>query len=132
MPQSVPISTDSYTRALLHVAEFLSRPQQFVAVTEARAAFRHTLELAQQASVVLTANGEPAAALVPFATLEVMRGALLHLLVQALETRFAQVQAQVARTPPAEPTSEAELEALVEDVVRRARSQAVSPASHDG
>jgi prevent-host-death family protein len=132
MPQSAPISTDSYTSALLHVAEYLSRPQQFVAVAEARAAFRHTLEQAQQASVVLTANGEPAAALVPFATLEVMRGALLHLLVQALETHFAQVQAQVARTPPAEPTSEAELEALVDDVVRRARSQAVSPASHDG
>lgn len=45
--------------------------------------------------VVLTTNGEPA------------------------EASFAQVQAQVASAPQAEPTSEAELETLVDDVVQR-------------
>ena len=114
---------DPYTTALLRVAEYLSRPQQFVAVAEAQAAFRHTLDMAYQTSVVLTTNGEPAAALVSFATLEAMRGALQHLLVEAMEASFAQVQAQVASAPQAEPTSEAELEALVDDVVRRSRRQ---------
>ena len=123
MPQSPTQPTDPHTTTLLRVAEYLSRSPQFVAVAEAQAAFRHTLEMAHQASVVLTTNGEPAAALVPFATLEAMRGALRHLLVEAMEASFAQVQAQVASTPQAEPTSEAELEALVDDVVRRARRQ---------
>jgi hypothetical protein len=123
MSQSPTQPTDSYTTTLLRVAEYLSRPQQFVAVAEAHAAFRHTLDMAHQASVVLTTNGEPTAALVSFAAMEAMRGALLHLLVEAMETSFAQVQAQVAGAPPAEPTSEAELEALVDDVVRRARRQ---------
>ena len=123
MPQSPTQPTDPHTTALLRVAEYLSRPQQFVAAAEAQAAFRHTLEMAHQASVVLTTNGEPAAALVSFATLEAMRGALRHLLVEAMETSFAQVQAQVVSAPQAEPTSEAELEALVDDVVRRARRQ---------
>jgi hypothetical protein len=112
---------DPYTTTLLRVAEYLSRPQQFVAVAEAQAAFRHTLDMAHQTSVVLTTNGEPAGALVSFATLEAMRGALQHLLVEAMETSFAQVQAQVASAPHAEPTSEAELEALVDETVRRTR-----------
>ena len=128
MPQSPTQPTDSYTTTLLRVAEYLSRPQQFVAIAEAHAAFRHTLDMAHQASVVLTMNGEPTAALVSFATLEAMRSALLHLLVETMEASFAQVQAQVAGAPPAEPTSEAELEALVDDVVRRARRQP-SPAA---
>ena len=123
MAQSPTQPMDPYTTALLRVAEYLSRPQRFVAAAEAQAAFRHTLDMADQASVVLTTNGEPAAALVSFATLEAMRGALQHLLVEAMEASFAQVQAQVASAPHAEPTSEAELEALVDDVVRRARRQ---------
>jgi hypothetical protein len=123
MSQSPTQPMDLYTTSLLRVAEYLSRPQQFVAVAEAQAAFRHTLDMAYQASVVLTTNGEPAGALVSFATLEAMRGALQHLLVEAMETSFAQVQAQVASAPHAEPTTEAELEALVDDVVRRARRQ---------
>jgi hypothetical protein len=61
--------------------------------------------MAHQASVVLTTNGEPAAALVSFATLQAMRGVLQHLIVEAMETSFTQVQAQVASAPPAEPTS---------------------------
>jgi hypothetical protein len=91
-----------------------------VAVAEAHAAFGHILNMAHQASVVLTTNGEPAAPLVPFATLDAVCGALQHLLVEAMETSFRQVQAQVASAPHPEPTSKAELEALVDDVVRRA------------
>jgi hypothetical protein len=129
MSQSPTQPTDSYTTTLLRVAEYLSRPQQFVAVAEAHAAFRHTLDMVHQASVILTTNGEPAGALVSFATLEAVRGALQHLLVEAMDTSFTQVQAQVASTPHAEPTSEAELEALVDDVVRRARRQPSPTAS---
>jgi hypothetical protein len=123
MSQSPTQPTHSYTTTLLRVAEYLSRPQQFVAVTEAQAAFGRTLDMAHQTSVVLTTNGEPTGALVSFATLEAMRSALQHLLVEAMETSFTQVQAQVASAPHAEPTSEAELEALVDEVVRRARRQ---------
>jgi prevent-host-death family protein len=67
---------DPYITTLLRVAEYLSHPQQFVAVAEAHAAFGHILDMAHQASVVLTTNGEPAGALVSVATLEAMRGAL--------------------------------------------------------
>ena len=123
MSQSPTQPTNSYTTTLLRVAEYLSRPQQFVAVTEAQATFGHTLDMAHQTSVVLTTDGEPAGALVSYATLEAMRAALQHLLVEAMETSFAQVQAQVASAPRAEPTSEAELEALVDETVRRTRHQ---------
>lgn len=123
MSQSPTQPMDPYTTTLLRVAEYLSRLQQFVVVAEAQAAFGHTLNMAHQASVVLTTNGESTGALVSFATLEAMRGALQHLLVEAMETSFTQVQAQVASAPHAEPTSEAELEALVDDVVRHARRQ---------
>jgi len=123
MSQSPTQPTASYTTTLLRVAEYLSRPQQFVAVTEAQATFGHTLDMAHQTSVVLTTDGEPAGALVSYATLEAMRAALQHLLVEAMETSFAQVQAQVASAPHAEPTSEAELEALVDETMRRTRHQ---------
>jgi prevent-host-death family protein len=129
MTQSLFKPTEHPASALLQVADYLSRPQQFVAVAEARAAFRRTLERVNQASVVLTSNGEPAVALVPFATLEAMRSALLHLLVGEIEASFAQGQAQVARKPDVEPTSEEELEALVDDAVRRARHQSASSSS---
>ena len=43
---------------------------------DARAEMRRTLELAAKGSVVLTTHGQPAAAVVPFATLEDMRRAL--------------------------------------------------------
>jgi len=131
MLESAIPQTESRTRVLLQVAEYLSRPQQFMAVAEARAAFRHTLERAHETSIVLTANGEPTAALVSFATLEAMRGALLHLLVTEMEASLARVQAQMASTPQAEPTSEAELEVLVDNAVRRARHQSTLLASHN-
>jgi PHD/YefM family antitoxin component YafN of YafNO toxin-antitoxin module len=118
--------SESPADALLRVAEYLRRPPHFLAVAEARAAFRHTLELVHQASVVLTTNGEPAAALVPFATLEAMRGALLHLLVREMEASFAQMQAQMARaSQDTAPTSDEELEAFVGEALRRARGEPV-------
>ena len=58
----------------------------------ARAEMRRTLELAAKGSVVLTTHGEPAAAVVPFTTLEDMRRALLHLLVAEIETTFTRSQ----------------------------------------
>lgn len=126
MPNINLESPEPYTSMLARVAEYLSRPQQFVAVAEARAAWRHTLDRAQEASVVLTTNGEPAAAIVPFATLEAIRGALLQLLAQEMETSFGRLQAQVSSEPRGESTSETELEALVSDVVQHSRKTAVS------
>lgn len=123
--------TTSNTNALVRIAEYLSRPQQFVAVAEARAALRQTLDRAQEASVVLTTNGEPAAAIVPFTTLEAMRGALLHLLAQEMETSFTRLQTQVSNEPPDALTSESELEMLVSDAVERSRATSVTE-SHQG
>jgi antitoxin (DNA-binding transcriptional repressor) of toxin-antitoxin stability system len=113
--------TTSYTHALVCIADYLSRPRQFVAVAEAGATLRQTLDRAQEASVVLTTNGEPAAAIVPFTTLEAMRGVLLQLLAQEMETNFVRLQAQVSSEPRGESTSETELEALVSDAVQRSR-----------
>ncbi len=126
MPNVDLSSTEPYTSSLARVAAYLSRPQQFVAVAEARAALRHTLDRAQEASVVLTTNGEPAAAIVPFTTLEAMRGALLQLLAQEMETSFMRLQAQVTSEPQGESTSEAELESLVSDTVQRSRAMSDS------
>src|ERR1051325_9330063 len=85
------ISPDEKAAALLRVASYLGRPQQFMAIADARAEMRRTLELAAKGSVVLTTHGEPAAAVVPFATLEDMR-ALLHLLVAEIEATFTRSQ----------------------------------------
>ena len=63
MRQSASQQAESHATTLLQVAEYLRRPQQSMAVAEARAAFRHTLERSHEASIVLTANGEPTAAL---------------------------------------------------------------------
>lgn len=94
---------------------------------EAWVALRHTLDKAQEASVVLTTNGEPAAVIVPLTTLEAMRSALLHLLAQEMETSFTRLQTQVNSEPRGEPTSEAELESLVSDTMQHSR---VTPVSH--
>ena len=127
MSQVPPEQTPHHVSALLHVADYLSRPQQFIAVADARAAFRRTLEMVRQASVVLTTNGEPAAALVPFATLEAMRGALLHLLVDEMDTSFTRLQAQVTSEPRADATNDEELDALVDAAVQRGRRQSSPP-----
>lgn len=112
------------TLGLLKVARYLSRPQQFVAVADARAELKRTLERAEKSSVVLTSNGEPAAALVPFSTLESIRDALMQLLVNELEDSFSRAQLKVTEESPGEPVSEEELESLTRDAVRKARRQA--------
>lgn len=102
---------------LLQVADYLSQPQQFLAVAEARSGLRQALEDAGKQSVVLTNNGQPQAALVQFQALEAMRSALLQLLVGGMQISFERLQEQVAAQASnghrAEQTSEEELELLV-------------------
>jgi len=93
-----------------------------MAVGDARAEMRRTLELAAKGSVVLTTHGEPEAAVVPFTTLEDMRGALLHLLVEEMGSSLERSQESARsqrRVSPA--SSEEELEALVGEAVKKAR-----------
>jgi hypothetical protein len=75
--------------------------------------------------VVLTTHGEPEAALVPFATLEDMRRALMQLLVSEMEASFARAQERVRED--AEATDEGELGSLVGEAVRTARRKARTP-----
>ena len=113
---------DDRAAALLRVASYLGRPQKFMPVGDARAEMRRTLELVAKGSVVLTTHGEPAAAVVPFTTLEDMRGALLHLLVEQMGSSLEGTQERARsqkRDAPA--TSEEELEALVREAVKKAR-----------
>ena len=115
-------STDERAAALLRVASYLSRPQKFMAVADARAEMRQTLRMAEQGSVVLTTHGEPEAAVVPFSTLEDMRRALMQLLVSEMEASFARAQDQArAGEREAEATTEDEIESLVGEAVRTAR-----------
>ena len=112
---------------LLQVANYLSRPQQFMAVAEARAGLRQALEDASRCSIVLTNNGQPQAAIVPFQTLEAMRSALLQLLVGGMQASFERVQKELSvqlaqpdnGRKPSEATSEEELESLVNEARRR-------------
>jgi antitoxin (DNA-binding transcriptional repressor) of toxin-antitoxin stability system len=115
-------STDEKAAALLRVASYLGQPQKFMAIADARAEMRRTLEMAEKGSVVLTTHGEPAAAVVPFTTLEDMRGALLHLLVAEIEATFIQSQDRLkSRSEEVPESSEKELEALVGQTLRKAR-----------
>jgi antitoxin (DNA-binding transcriptional repressor) of toxin-antitoxin stability system len=125
MPVTSSSSTGERAAALLRVAAYLSRPQKFMAVGEARAEMRRTLELAEKGSVVLTTHGEPEAAVVPFATLEDMRRALMQLLVSEMKASFARAQER-ARAEGADvpETSEEELESLVGGAIRTARRKA--------
>ena len=125
MPETSSSIADDRAAALLRVAAYLSRPQKFMAVADARAEMRRTLELAEKGSVVLTTHGEPEAAVVPFATLEDMRRALMQLLVSEMEASFARTQGRArAEGADALETSEEELESLVKDAVRTARRKA--------
>lgn len=117
------------TEALLQVADFLARPQRFVAVAEARAELRETLEQAQTGSIILTNNGVPSAAIVPFTTLEEMRQAVMRLLVDEMEQSFQRAQARVQGLLVGSPTSEEELETLTSTAVRRSRRSAKQQAS---
>src|SRR6266436_5967689 len=115
---------DDKAAALLRVASYLGRPQKFMPVGDARAEMRRTLELAAKGSVVLTTHGEPAAAVVPFTTLEDMRRALLHLLVEemgsSLERSQERARSQRGDVPA---SSEEEIETLVGDAVKKARKR---------
>jgi antitoxin (DNA-binding transcriptional repressor) of toxin-antitoxin stability system len=116
------INADDKAAALLRVASYLGRPQKFMPVADARAEMRRTLEMVAKGSVVLTTHGEPEAAVVPFTTLEDMRRALLHLLVQEMGSSFARSQKSVRSQRKDVPTSsEEELEKLVGEIVRGAR-----------
>ena len=117
--------SDELAAELLRVAAYLSRPQQFMAVPDARAELRRTLEMAEKGSVVLTTHGEPEAAVVPFATLEDMRRAIMQLLVSEMEASFARAQDR-ARTAEEEPqeTNDEELDSLVAKAIRTARRRA--------
>ena len=122
MPETSSSITDDRAAALLRVAAYLSRPQKFMAVADARAEMRRTLELAEKGSVVLTTHGEPEAAVVPFATLEDMRRALMQLLVSEMEASFARAQERARVDGEDAPeTSEEELESLVGGAIRTAR-----------
>ena len=115
-------NTDEQAAALLRVASYLGRPQKFMAVGDARAELRHTLELAAKGSVVLTTHGEPEAAVVPFTTLEDMRRALLHLLVEEMGSSFARSKERARyRRGNVPASSEEELEALVGEAVKKGR-----------
>src|SRR5437773_4669050 len=114
--------TDDKAAALIRVASYLGRPQKFMPVADARAEMRRTLDLVTKGSVVLTMHGEPEAAVVPFTTLEDMRRALLHLLVEEMGSSFARSKER-ARSDRGEfpATGEEELEALVGEAVKKAR-----------
>jgi len=110
------------TSALARVAAYLGQPQKFMAIADARAEMRRTLALAAKGSVVLTTHGEPAAAVVPFTTLEDMRRALLHLLVDEIEITFMQSQDRLrSRRVEVPESSEEELDGLVRQTLRGAR-----------
>ena len=128
MPESNTAAADERSAALLRVAAYLSRPQKFMAVGEARAEMRRTLEMAEEGSVVLTTHGEPEAAVVPFATLEDMRRALMQLLVSEMEGSFTRAQERAREDgEEAEATDEGELGSLVGEAVRTARRSARTP-----
>jgi antitoxin (DNA-binding transcriptional repressor) of toxin-antitoxin stability system len=128
MPESITAAADKRAAVLLRVADYLSRPQKFMPVGEARAEMRRTLELAEEGSVVLTTHGEPEAAVVPFATLEDMRRALMQLLVSEMEASFARAQERAREGgEDAEATDEGELGSLVGEAVRTARRNARTP-----
>lgn len=114
--------SDDKAAALLRVASYLGRPQKFMPVADARAEMRRTMELVSKGSVVLTTHGEPEVAVVPFTTLEDMRRALLHLLIEEMGSSLAQSKKRVRSQRGEIPmSSEEELEALVGDAVRKAR-----------
>lgn len=115
------VPSDDKAAALLRVASYLGRPQKFMAVADARAEMRRTLELVAKGSVVLTTHGEPEAAVVPFTTLEDMRRALLHLLIEEMGSSLARSKERARSQRQDITTSEAELEKLVGDVVKKAR-----------
>ena len=129
------VTTHDKAATLLRVAAYLGRPQNFISVADARAEMRRTLDLAAKGSVVLTTHGEPAAAVVSFTTLEDMRRALLHLLVEEMGSSLARSQGRArSQRGDAAATSEEELEALVGAALKKARrrnGKSSRKVSHD-
>ena len=122
-------NSEDHANVLLRVAEYFRQPQKFMAVADARAEMRRTLDLAAKGSVVLTSHGEPEAAVVSFTTLEDMRRALMHLLVAEMEKSFARAQerARSSADAGAAPT-EREVEAMIGEVLHKARRRNNKPA----
>jgi hypothetical protein len=114
---------DQEAAAVLRIAEYLSRPQKFMAVAEARAEMKRTLEMAEKGSVVLTAHGEPQVAIVDFETLETMRGAVMQLLMAGMDASLQRTQARVIAEGDGPETSFNELDSLVDEAVRERRQQ---------
>src|SRR6266568_4119869 len=116
------LTTNDKAAALLRVSSYLGRPHKFMPVGDARAEMRRTLELAAKGSVVLTTHGEPEAAVVPFTTLEDMRRALLHLLVEQMGSSFALSRERLrSKRKDVPASSEEELETLVGESLKKAR-----------
>ena len=116
-------ASDDKAATLLRVASYLGRPQKFMPIANARAEMRRTLDLVSKGSVVLTTHGEPAASVVPFTTLEDMRRALMHLLIEEMDSSLARSKKRVrAQSDDTFVSSEEELQELVGEAVKRARS----------
>ncbi|HKQ05724.1 MAG TPA: type II toxin-antitoxin system prevent-host-death family antitoxin [Blastocatellia bacterium] len=109
--------------AVLRIADYLSRPQKFMPVAEARAEMKRTLEIAEKGSVVLTAHGEPQAAIVDFETFETMRGAVMQLLMAEMEASFQRTQARARAGSAGPETSFDELDSLVGEAVHAGRRE---------
>lgn len=122
-------SIDQEAVAILRIADYLSRPQKFMAVAEARAEMKRTLEMAEQGSVVLTAHGEPQAAIVDFETLETMRGAVMQLLMAGMDASLQRTQARVSAEGAGPETSFSELDSLVDEAVREGRRRQPATAA---
>jgi len=115
-------ASDDKAATLLRVASYLGRPQKFMPVADARAEMRRTLDLVSKGSVVLTTHGEPAAAVVPFTTLEDMRRALMHLLIEEMDSSLARTKKRVrSRSDDTLVSSEEELQDWVGEAVKKAR-----------
>ncbi|MGH9761085.1 MAG: type II toxin-antitoxin system prevent-host-death family antitoxin [Blastocatellia bacterium] len=112
---------DQEADAVLRIADYLSRPQTFMPVAEARAEMKRTIERAEKGSVVLTAHGEPQAAIVDFETLETMRGAVMQLLMAEMEASLQRTQARANAKGTGPETSLDELDSLVDEAVREGR-----------
>jgi prevent-host-death family protein len=112
---------DHEAAAVLRIADYLNKPQKFMPVAEARAEMKRALEIAEKGSVVLTAHGEPQAAIVDFETFETMRSAVMQLLMAGMEASFQRTQARTRAEGAGPETSFDELDSLVDDAVRTKR-----------
>ena len=114
MKQDLTTSDDD--ARLLRLASYLGRLPKLMPVADARA------KMVAKGSPVLTAHGEPQAAIVSFTTLEEMRRALLHFLVKEIGSSFERSRWRVQmQGGDVIATSEKELRALVGEGVKKTR-----------